>query len=92
MRRQLIIWRRNFKEVAPNNRNMVLMNGEDNDCQPKLALSAKSCASLQLLLKQPSGFSALAPVAGRLLVADCSLRAVVRAPGDSLPLFSFRAL
>jgi hypothetical protein len=41
------------------------MNGEDNDCQPGLALPAKSCASYQLLPQQHSDFSALAPVAGR---------------------------
>jgi hypothetical protein len=30
------------------------MNGEDNDCQPGLALSAKSCASFQLPPQQHS--------------------------------------
>jgi len=50
--------------------------GGDVNCQPNLALSAKSCASFRLLRWQPSDFPASASAAARY--ADCRLR--IRAP------------
>jgi hypothetical protein len=57
------------------------MNGEDNDCQPGLALSAKSCASFQLLPQQHSDF----PRSGFGRRAACWLPIAVRAPRLELP-------
>jgi hypothetical protein len=74
--------------IESDDRSSVLVKGAGSDCQLNFALSARSCASNQLLPQQPSGFSALKPVARRY--ADCRSRVAIRAPARLAPtLFSF---
>ena len=92
-RRQLIIWRRNLQ------RNCALRSLFSVDEWRRQRLSAGPRAVSQILRLISTSTATTLGLAslrlrspGGMLVTDCSSRAAVRAPGASLPFFSFRAL